>query len=70
MWLWVEVTYILYAIINRNGIISSGHYYSIVKIMNSKDYQWYELNDDKVIDLGYVLKENSYLYSLFYIKNN
>ena len=63
-----EATYILYALINHNGTISSGHYYSYVKIMNSENYQWYEFNDDKVIDLGYELKDNPYLYSLFYIK--
>ena len=63
-----DATYILYAIINHIGTISSGHYYSYVKIMNSKDYTWNEFNDDKVVDLGYELKENPYLYSLFYVK--
>ena len=63
-----DATYILYAIINHVGTISSGHYYSYVKIMNSQDYKWYEFNDDKVVDLGYELKENPYLYSLFYVK--
>ena len=37
--------------------------------MNTKDFKWYEFNDDKVIDLGYELKENPYLNNLFYIKN-
>ena len=63
-----DTNYILYAIINHTGTISSGHYYSYLKISNSKDYNWYEFNDDKVIELGHELNENPYLYSLFYLK--
>ena len=49
-----DATYILYAIVNHVGTISSRHYYSYVKIMNSKYYK-----DDKVkvVDLGYDLKK-------------
>lgn len=59
--------YNLYGVINHTGNISSGHYYTYIKI--SKKNKWYEFNDDKVLELGNNLY-NPYVYSLFYIKNS
>ena len=62
-----ESIYNLYGIINHIGNIFSGHYYSYIKIANSN--KWYEFNDSSVIEIGNI-RENPYVYSLFYIKNS
>ena len=60
-----ETTYFLFGIINHEGIIEFGHYYSYVKIKNN---DWYEFNDSEVKKLNIIDYNSSNVYSLFYLK--
>ena len=62
-----DINYELYGIINHEGSLDLGHYYSFIKLeYNNK---WYIYNDNLVEEIELNL-ENNICYILFYIKLN
>ena len=59
--------YDLYAVINHEGDLKEGHYYSYIKLYGQED--WYEFNDNLVKNLGNKLIIQNNAYILFYILN-
>ena len=60
-----ETMYYLFGIINHEGTMVFGHYYSYIKINNN---DWYEFNDEEVKKLNAIDYNSSSVYSLFYLK--
>ena len=60
-----ETMYYLFGIINHEGTMEFGHYYSYIKINNN---DWYEFNDEEVKKLNAIDYNSSSVYSLFYLK--
>ena len=60
-----ESKYDLFGIINHEGNIDSGHYYSFIKNENKK---WIEFNDANVGEINYFNDCSDTVYALFYIK--
>ena len=60
-----ETMYYLFGIINHQGTMEFGHYYSYIKINNN---DWYEFNDEEVKKLNAIDYNSSSVYSLFYLK--
>ena len=61
-----EYYYQLFSIINHQGNISGGHYYTYVKPLQSNN--WYEFNDSSVRQIKIEKNIFPYAYALFYIK--
>ena len=61
-----EPFYILYAVINHQGKMDFGHYFSYIKI--NKENDWYEFNDSAVRKIGKDIQSFPYAYALFFIK--
>ncbi|XP_047143554.1 uncharacterized protein LOC100204626 isoform X2 [Hydra vulgaris] len=60
--------YKLYAVLVHSGFsCNSGHYYCYVKASNSA---WYEMNDNRVCQVGIQTVLNAQAYLLFYIKKD
>ena len=57
--------YYLYGVWCHRGIINDGHYYSYIKI---NDKYWYEFNDSKVNNVGYIETMSKDAYVLLYKK--
>ena len=62
-----ESYYQLFSIINHQGNINVGHYFTYVKPLGSKN--WYEFNDSTVRKVKVDNNIFPYAYALFYIKN-
>ena len=60
-----ECKYNLFGIINHEGNINSGHYYSFIKNENK---EWIEFSDSKVSELNNFSDCSDTVYALFYIK--
>ena len=60
-----ESKYELFGVINHQGIINSGHYFSFII---NKNNEWIEFNDSIVRKINYFSNYSPYVYALFYIK--
>jgi len=60
--------YQLFAIINHQGNMSGGHYYTYIKPLKSQN--WYEFNDSIVRQIKVDKNIFPFAYALFYIKNS
>ena len=60
--------YQLFAIINHQGNMSGGHYYTFIKPLKSQN--WYEFNDSIVRQIKIDKNIFPFAYALFYIKNS
>ena len=58
--------YSLYAVINHQGSMDYGHYFSYIKFQNTQE--WYIFNDSSVKSIGKSIQSFPYAYALFYIK--
>jgi ubiquitin C-terminal hydrolase len=63
-----ETTYQLYGIINHEGSINNGHYYSFCRNLNNDDTNWYCFNDRNVFKINESNLITSKAYMLFYKK--
>ncbi len=61
-----ENKYNLYAVINHQGSMDCGHYYSYIRFHGQK--HWYLFNDSSVKKVEGVIPSFPYAYALFYIK--
>ena len=61
-----ENRYNLYAVINHQGSMDCGHYYSYIRFHGQK--HWYLFNDSSVKKVEGVIPSFPYAYALFYIK--
>ena len=61
-----EPVYNLYAVINHIGNMECGHYFSYIKMINTKE--WYEFNDSVVRKIENNIESFPYAYALFYVK--
>ena len=61
-----ENKYNLYAVINHQGSMDCGHYYSYIRFYGQK--YWYLFNDSSVKKVEGVIPNFPYAYALFYIK--
>ena len=59
-------TYELFAVINHQGTVDFGHYFSYIKFHRKED--WYEFNDSQVKPIGKNIESFPYAYALFYAK--
>ena len=63
-----ECYYQLFSIINYQGNMKDGHYYTYVKPLFSQ--KWFEFNDSIVREIKFASFIVPYAYSLFYVKKN
>jgi ubiquitin C-terminal hydrolase len=61
-----ENKYNLYAVINHQGSMDCGHYYSYIRFHGQK--AWYLFNDSSVKKVEGIIQSFPYAYALFYIK--
>ena len=61
-----EKIYDLFAILNHQGIMEVGHYFSYIKFHQRNE--WYEFNDSSVKKIEQKMDKFPYAYALFYIK--
>jgi len=61
-----ENKYNLYAVINHQGSMDCGHYYSYIRFHGRKN--WYLFNDSSVQKVEGIIPNFPYAYALFYIK--
>ena len=61
-----EFEYKLFSIINHQGNVDCGHYYSYIQPLSSKN--WFEFNDSSVKHIKQGLDSFPHAYALFYIK--
>ena len=61
-----ESEYKLFSVVNHQGIVDCGHYFSYIQPLGSKN--WFEFNDSSVRHVKEGLKSFPYAYALFYIK--
>ena len=61
-----ESEYKLFSVVNHQGIVDCGHYFSYIQPLASKN--WFEFNDSSVRHVKEGLKSFPYAYALFYIK--
>ena len=61
-----EPFYYLYAVINHIGNMESGHYFSYIRMLKTKE--WYEFNDSVVKKIENKIESFPNAYALFYIK--
>lgn len=59
-------TYELFAVVNHQGTVDFGHYFSYIKFYRKED--WYEFNDSQVKYIGKNIESFPYAYALFYAK--
>ena len=62
----INPVYELFAVINHQGTVDFGHYFSYVNFYQKGD--WYEFNDSSVKYIGKNIESFPYAYGLFYIK--
>ena len=58
--------YGLFAVINHQGTVDFGHYFTYIKFYHKED--WYEFNDSQVKYIGKNIESFPYAYALFYAK--
>ena len=61
-----ESYYQLFSVINHQGCINGGHYYTYIKPLKSEN--WYEFNDSSVRQIQIDKNIYQFAYALFYIK--
>ena len=61
-----ESEYKLFSVVNHQGIVDCGHYFSYIQPLGLKN--WFEFNDSSVRHVKEGLKSFPYAYALFYIK--
>lgn len=62
----INPIYELFAVINHQGTVDFGHYFSYIKFNHKED--WYEFNDSSVKPIAKNIESFPYAYALFYIK--
>ena len=60
------IIYELFAVINHQGTVDFGHYFSYIKFYHKED--WFEFNDSQVRYIGKNIESFPYAYALFYTK--
>ena len=61
-----ESEYKLFSVINHQGIVEAGHYFSYIQPFRSNN--WFEFNDSSVRHIKEISNTFPYAYALFYIK--
>lgn len=61
-----EFEYKLFSVVNHQGNVDCGHYYSYIQPLSSKN--WFEFNDSSVKHIKQGLEKFPFAYALFYIK--